>query len=116
MTDDKDFSYKAISELSDATEDVQAESAADSDLDEIGDYQALCEATQQKLKILSDSQSEVSSRRGAEVADEFLRNFFIKFGMKKTLESFQTEWYELKAQGELDTSKMPPIPPIYRRN
>ena len=52
----------------------------------------------------------------AEKSDEFLRNFFIKFGMKKTLEQFQTEWFELKALGELDTSKLPPIPLIYQRN
>ena len=38
QTDDKDFSYRAISELSDATEDVQAESVADTEIDEIGDY------------------------------------------------------------------------------
>lgn len=53
---------------------------------------------------------------GVEKADEFLRNFFIKFGMKKTLDQFQTEWYELKATGELDISKLPHIPPIYQRN
>jgi hypothetical protein len=45
-----------------------------------------------------------------ENSDEFLRNFFIKFGMKKTLDSFQQEWFELKARGKLDLSKMPPIP------
>lgn len=50
------------------------------------------------------------------MADEFLRNFFIKFGMKKTLESFQTEWYELKAQGTLDVGQMPKIPPVYQQN
>ena len=42
-----------------------------------------------------------------EIADEFLRNFFIKFGMRKTLESFQQEWYELKANNKLDTSQLP---------
>lgn len=51
-----------------------------------------------------------------EKADEFLRNFFIKFGMKKTLESFQTEWYELRAQGDLQSNQMPQIPAIYRKN
>ena len=51
-----------------------------------------------------------------EVSDEFLRNFFIKFGMRKTLESFQQEWYELKANGRLDTSQLPEIPEIYRLN
>ena len=33
-----------------------------------------------------------------ESGDEFLRNFFIKFGMKKTLDSFQSEWFELKTK------------------
>lgn len=36
--------------------------------------------------------------------------------MKKTLDQFQTEWYELKATGELDTSQLPQIPHIYQRN
>jgi hypothetical protein len=45
--------------------------------------------------------SQVDSTR-SEAADEFLRNFFIKFGMKKTLDSFQQEWFELKTKGELD--------------
>jgi len=37
--------------------------------------------------------SRMGTSRKEEQSDEFLRNFFIKFGMKKTLESFQTEWY-----------------------
>ena len=37
----------------------------------------------------------------AEQSDEFIRNFFIKFGMRRTLESFQQEWYELKARSDL---------------
>ena len=36
--------------------------------------------------------------------------------MRKTLESFQQEWYELKAKNELDTSTLPEIPEIYRKN
>ena len=36
--------------------------------------------------------------------------------MKKTLDSFQQEWFELKAKGQLDTSKLPNIPEIYRAN
>ena len=51
-----------------------------------------------------------------EKSDEFLRNFFIKFGMKKTLDSFQQEWFELKAKGQLDFSRMPQLPEIYRVN
>lgn len=59
-------------------------------------------------------QDSISSQ--AEKSDEFLRNFFIKFGMKKTLDQFQTEWHELRATGELNTSQLPEIPEIYKRN
>jgi hypothetical protein len=55
-------------------------------------------------------------RKKQELADEFLRNFFIKFGMKQTLENFQQEWFEKKAQGQLDMSIIPDIPLIYRKN
>lgn len=51
-----------------------------------------------------------------EECDEFLRNFFIKFGMKKTLDSFQSEWFELKTKNELDMNKMPEIPAVYKEN
>ena len=50
------------------------------------------------------------------MADEFLRNFFIKFGMNRTLKQFQTEWYELTALGQLNKEIMPQIPEIYKRN
>jgi len=51
-----------------------------------------------------------------EFSDEFIRNFFIKFGMRKTLESFQQEWCELKAQGSLELTNLPQIPQIYEKN
>jgi len=62
----------------------------------------LLEATKKKMQIMDDDESLADQSMGAsrmgtsrkeEQSDEFLRNFFIKFGMKKTLESFQTEWY-----------------------
>ena len=36
--------------------------------------------------------------------------------MRRTLEAFQQEWYELKANGKLDTKSLPKIPEIYRLN
>jgi len=52
----------------------------------------------------SETGEELSqiSASAKEDADEFLRNFFIKFGMQKTLTSFQQEWFELRTKGELD--------------
>ncbi len=57
----------------------------------------------------------MSSSSAQEQGDEFIRNFFIKFGMRKTLETFQQEWYELKAKVSLPTN-LPEIPEIYRKN
>ena len=59
--------------------------------------------------------SEIGSSYQEE-CDEFLRNFFIKFGMKKTLDSFQSEWFELKTKNDLDTIEMPEIPSVYKEN
>jgi len=50
-----------------------------------------------------------------EQSDEFIRNFFIKFGMRRTLEAFQQEWSEHKANNRLP-STLPEIPEIYRKN
>lgn len=33
-----------------------------------------------------------SIERHPEVVDDFIRNFLIKMGMQKTLDSFETEW------------------------
>ena len=61
---------------------------------------------------------ETAASEGAashEQSDEFIRNFFIKFGMRKTLEAFQQEWYEHKAHQTLP-AVLPEIPEIYRKN
>lgn len=79
--------------------------------EDYGDYDMLKEKTK-KLKLKSESDFSAKSSR-IETADEFLRNFFIKFGMSKTLESFQNEFYEKKANGETMEEE---IPVVYARN
>jgi hypothetical protein len=111
-----DFQYKEVSDISDVTEeslpdgmDVLASGRQDLD-----NYDKLMERTTKKLKIIEDDQ--VSTASQAERSDEFLRNFFIKFGMRRTLEQFQQEWFELRAKGQLDEGRLPAIPEIYRAN
>lgn len=69
--------------------------------------------------LLADDEAEIGGESvmggSQEHSDEFIRNFFIKFGMRQTLEAFQQEWYELKANQRLPT-QLPEIPEIYRRN
>ena len=45
-----------------------------------------------------------------------MRNFFLKFEMKKTLEIFQRELYEKECQGLLNRTSFPQIPEAYVRN
>jgi hypothetical protein len=78
-------------DVSDATE-VES-------LGSMNNYNILKEKTQ-KLKIIDDSASQTSNR--IETSDEFLRNFFIKYGMKKSLDSFAAEWFELNAKSKID--------------
>ena len=42
----EDFSYKEVSELSEATDDIQAESIAEEDYNDLNDYEMLLQATQ----------------------------------------------------------------------
>ncbi len=117
------FSYKVVSDMSEITEEslpsglVQATQEGTGDL---ANFDKLMAQTKDKMKILesqdADDATSVATSAKLENADEFLRNFFIKFGMKKTLDSFMQEWFELKAKGELDLAKMPHIPEIYRLN
>lgn len=60
-------------------------------VEDLVDFDKLVEQTKHKLNIKdSEHHSEMSliSQSYKETTDEFLRNFFIKFGMKKTLDSF----------------------------
>ena len=90
-------------------------------IEDLVDFEKLVQQTQQKLTIKeSELGSEVElsqiSQSHVEDCDEFLRNFFIKFGMKKTLDSFTQEWFELKTKGDLDLTEMPEIPQVYKEN
>ncbi|KAM4698335.1 sperm-associated antigen 16 protein [Rhinophrynus dorsalis] len=60
------------------------------------------------------TQRPVSQR--PEVVDDFVRNFLIKMGMMKTLECFQTEWYEMMQKGLLQPETVGFVPDIYAHN
>jgi len=116
-----DFAYKEVSEMSDLTEESYPDGVEilREGAKELENYDRLMEQTKKKLNIVGaagdDDSTSIASTK-PERSDEFLRNFFIKFGMKRTLDQFQQEWFELKAKGQLDTTKLPNIPEIYRVN
>lgn len=51
-----------------------------------------------------------------EVVDDFVRNFLVRMGMERTLDCFQTEWYELQQRGFLNEEDVGIVPDIYTRN
>ena len=90
-------SYKEVSEMSEVTQEsfpegYVASQAGAGGIEDLVDFEKLKNQTQQKLKIHEseqdpDEQSIIDTQR-QEASDEFIRNLFIKFGMKKTLDSF----------------------------
>jgi sperm-associated antigen 16 protein len=50
------------------------------------------------------------------VVDDFIRNFLIKAGMKKSLDVFNAEWFELQSKGRVPPELSSNVPDIYLRN
>merc|ERR1719327_2576391 len=46
--------------------------------------------------------------------DDFIRNFLLKMGMLKSLDSFNTEWYELQSKKLVDENSLDEVPDIYK--
>uniref|UniRef100_A0A672RTS4 Uncharacterized protein n=1 Tax=Sinocyclocheilus grahami TaxID=75366 RepID=A0A672RTS4_SINGR len=51
-----------------------------------------------------------------EVVDDFLRNYLVKMGMKRTLGCFQIEWFEMGHKGLMKTDVMQLVPDVYTHN
>ena len=64
VTGDENFSYRELSQLSEATDDVYAESVGEAAGADLKDYNRLVQQTQQKLSIMSKYQSLASNLVG----------------------------------------------------
>lgn len=51
-----------------------------------------------------------------EVVDDFLRNYLVKMGMKRTLDCFQTEWFEMIHKGLMKADRMEFVPDAHTHN
>ncbi|XP_077011137.1 sperm-associated antigen 16 protein isoform X3 [Tamandua tetradactyla] len=51
-----------------------------------------------------------------EVIEDFLCNFLIKMGMTRTLDCFQSEWYELVQKGVTELKDVGNVPDVYTQN
>ncbi|MFT7812513.1 sperm-associated antigen 16 protein [Arapaima gigas] len=51
-----------------------------------------------------------------EAVEDFLRNFLVRMGMHRTLDCFQTEWYEMMQRGSLGAELPALVPDAYTHN
>ncbi|XP_069716594.1 sperm-associated antigen 16 protein-like [Phaenicophaeus curvirostris] len=60
--------------------------------------------------------SEKSVSEIPEAVDDFVCNFLVRLGMSRTLDCFQTEWYELIQRGLLKAEDNGLVPTVYTHN
>ncbi|XP_065665132.1 sperm-associated antigen 16 protein isoform X3 [Hydra vulgaris] len=72
----------------------------------------------ESVPLIQNQTDEVLSKtqKRHEVPEDYVRNFLVRFNMKKTLDCFQTEWYEFKEKGLLKEEDCSNVPDIYSRN
>jgi WD40 repeat protein len=105
---DDDFEYQS----------VQLDQPSVELSEEEDDYDTLVNTAQRRPKSEVTSVEPLESKHVARLVttDDFVRNFLVRLGLSKTLESFQSEWYELQAKGRLKQEDIAPVPDVYIRN
>jgi WD40 repeat protein len=106
---DDEFAYEELKE-----DDVGGD---DDEVETLDDINRLLAETKpaDPVKVSGEADIGKVSQR-PQVIDDFIRNFLMKNGMKRTLEMFQTEWYEMVQSGKLKDSELQVVPDDYSRN
>mmetsp|Transcript_23353 Transcript_23353/g.59646 ORF Transcript_23353/g.59646 Transcript_23353/m.59646 type:complete len:578 (-) Transcript_23353:57-1790(-) len=108
---DDEFQYEELPE----DPDLMAEDEEET-LDDINRLLAEAKPKDDAMDGAGGDGSLAKVQQRPQVIDDFFRNFLIKYGMKRSLESFQTEWYELQQSGKFKDSELQVVPDIYTRN
>jgi len=103
--DDDDFVY----------EQIQDEVDFDEEDDDLADAFASLQMKSKTTDLNKSLNNSITQVRPS-VVDDFVRNFLIKAGLKKSLDCFNTEWYELQSKGKLPAELSAAVPDIYLRN
>ena len=117
--DEDDFEYGTIDDeenlgLDDEDDDDEDLATALASLAKTKDASATVSPT--KTTETRDKAARIVTQVRPSVVDDFIRNFLIKVGMTRTLDAFNTEWYELQSKGKLNEEYTSTVPDIYLRN
>jgi hypothetical protein len=96
--------------------DAVAEDPEDEDDDGEEDFNAMKQALAATGEAGVFAKAPATTGKRDETVDDFLRNFLVKLKLTKTLDVFQTEWYELAQKGALSQDDIGAVPDIYLRN
>ena len=107
LDDDENFQYELVND------DVEAEDEAGND--DIVDAFTTIKYNNEQYEATQPLSHSITEVRPS-VVDDFIRNFLIKTGMKTTLDTFNTEWYELQSKGKLPNELSVIVPDLYLRN
>eukprot|EP01112_Ceratiomyxa_fruticulosa_P021159 TRINITY_DN7376_c0_g2_i1.p2 TRINITY_DN7376_c0_g2~~TRINITY_DN7376_c0_g2_i1.p2 ORF type:complete len:207 (+),score=47.81 TRINITY_DN7376_c0_g2_i1:148-768(+) len=71
-------------------------------------------SNQQSISSTNNNVNEVQIRPSS--VDDFIRNFLVKMKLNRTLDAFQTEWYEMMHRGLLEDENKGTTPDVYLLN
>lgn len=124
----EEFTYEEVT-IEDSDDDMPYEEVPedddeDEDDDELQDFQSVLHSLKLQPKdahpntkpSTGNTKLEVSVQKRPTVVDDFFRNFLIKMEMKRTLDTFQNEWYELSVSGKTQGLSEAAVPDIYLKN
>lgn len=106
-SDDDDYNYEEVQ-----LDDDLIFSDDDEDLNQV--VQNLKTSAPNDLGTLELPKSALEKR--PEVVEDFIRNYLVKMNMARTLECFETEWYELKEREILCREDTEVVDDVYQRN
>jgi len=88
-------------------EELEADTSGDEET--LDDFAKLLAETSAPAAAAEQDKSLVT--QGAEVVDDYIRNFFTRHGLKRALDAFESEWYELQMVGKLGEDALTEVVP-----
>jgi WD40 repeat protein len=114
--DDDGFRYEEVTLGEDGHGGSTGGGFGATDDEEEDDLAEALAALQAKKPVSAYENAQPITHVRPAVVDDFIRNFLIKCDMKRTLDCFNAEWYELQAKGKFAAENLSNVPDIYLRN
>jgi len=106
---DDDYNYEELKD-----EDFGAE---DDEVETLDDIKRLLAEMKPPDPVEGQAEGDIAKvSQRPQVIDDFIRNFLMKYQMKRSLDTFQTEWYEMQQSGKFKDSELQVVPDDYARN